>query len=67
MCIYIYHRHTIKHGYNDAFSLTLRDKVSPQLMKLYYHIIELADGTAWFVIMLSKMVLQYTNGFASVH
>jgi hypothetical protein len=44
-----------------TFSLTLHDKVSPGLMKLYFYIVDLTEGVKWMVIMLRELVLQCTN------
>jgi hypothetical protein len=49
----MYHQHTIKQVYN-SFNLTLPDKVSSPLMKLYFHIMELVEGAKWYVITLSE-------------
>ena len=38
-------------------NLTLSDKVSPQLMKLCFNIVDLAEGAKWLVNMLSAFVL----------
>lgn len=32
----------------SAFCFTLRDKLIPRLMMLYYYILDLAKGTKWF-------------------
>jgi len=46
-------------------NLTLSDKVSPQLMKLCFNIVDLAEGAKWLVNMLSEFVLLCTNGVGS--
>ena len=40
-----------------SFRFILEDKVSPQLMKLYFYIVNLADG----VCALGESILQCTN------
>ena len=35
-----------------SFRFILEDKVSPQLMKLYFYIVNLADGVKYFNIVL---------------
>jgi hypothetical protein len=46
-------------------NLTLGDKVSPQLMKLCFNIVDLAEGAKWLVNMLSEFVLLCTNDVGS--
>lgn len=48
-----------------VFSLTLRDKISPRLMKLCLSIVDLAEGVKWFVIMLRESVMVCTNDVGS--
>ena len=42
--------------YVQSIMMTFHDKISPQLMKLYFHIVDLAEWTRRFVVMLSKLV-----------
>ena len=52
-------------GVMKVFSLTLHDKISPRLLKLYFSIVALVKGAKWFIIMLNEQVRQCTNGVGS--
>jgi len=50
-----------------ACNLTIRYKVSPRLMKMYFYIVDMAEGVKWFIIMLSELVLRCANDVGTNH
>jgi hypothetical protein len=51
-----------EHKPHDSHKFTLRDKVAPRLMKLYFYTLDLVQGVKWFVDMLCDYKLQCTYG-----
>ena len=51
--------------YLNLISIIKYFRETPRLMKPFLYIVDVDEGTIWFIIILSQLVLQCTNGMNS--